>query len=210
LQFGGHDWSVEWMVPYSVKCYNRVQEFHTEIESMPPARLRQAWKRGASWSCVLFLNLLIPVLLGLDATSTNGAAGMMAGIAVCWLVGLAVCVVAPRWEAVFFQGGLVVAASQFFPILQFAAGIFGLWAWESIAPDVRLHSDGLSGLVAGFAVTLLTAQPLLIAAWLFGGGIRMLSTSDAVDADAAADYAEQLKANTAPAQPGIAPNPEQA
>jgi hypothetical protein len=121
---------------------------------------------------------------------------MALAILICWFTTLVFCLNSERLETVLFNGGLAVAICQVAPILQFGCGMLAMWAWETIAGDVRPNSDGFSGFLAGFAVTLLTAQPLLFAAWFLGGGIRMLHSSDAVPKEDAADYSEPASAQT--------------
>lgn len=100
------------------------------------------------------------------------------------------------------------------------SGIFGIWVWVLItgdsgqqsADEIRLLVSGdredapFTTEVFGFAVTLFTAQPLLLATLIIGGGIRVLFGSDAVHTAESADYDENVLATAAASI--IAPKPE--
>jgi hypothetical protein len=99
---------------------------------------------------------------------------MLFAVGLCWVVGLVACVRFPRLSSVLITGGTIVAFTQFFPVLQVLAGAL------AIATFKRLTGDGLTpgtGPVAGFVITLWTAFPLLLAAFVFGGGHRLIRSA---------------------------------
>lgn len=165
--------------------------------AMRPLGARPCWRRAASWSFILAFNLPLPFMLGLSVASTAGSIGICVAVLVCWGIGLLVSLASPRVESVLFHGGLAVAVVQFLFIPHMAAGLFGILVWEQIVGKPKLRDEDWSGGIAGFAITLLTAQPLLLAAWLFGGGLRVFFGSGAVKADDAADYGDHAESGFA-------------
>ncbi|HJZ93852.1 MAG TPA: hypothetical protein VKE40_23465 [Gemmataceae bacterium] len=146
------------------------------------------------WSGVFAANLVVPLFLGLQATSSGGATGMACAILVCWVAGLAFCVQGGRLGSVLIRGGRRVALCQFLLMPHIAAGFFALWFWTDMIDQPPLPKGGPWAEMGGFVVTLLTALPLVIAAILFGGGARLLS--DPPGADESADYAEPSRDET--------------
>lgn len=140
------------------------------------------------WSGVLALNLPLPLLLGLTLTSRGGTGGIVAGILVYWAAGLALGLFLPRLGEALTRGAFVVAALQPMFFLHFAAGAFGMWAWHQVRSGPPFGQPGLSAEADGMAVTLLTGQPLLLAAWLAGGGVKLLFTAPVARTGEEHDY----------------------
>jgi len=140
------------------------------------------------WSGVLALNLPLPLLLGMTLTRNGGTGGIVAGILVFWAAGLALGLLMPRLGEALIRGGVVVAALQPIFVLHFAAGAFGMWVWHQVRSGLSFGQPGLWAEVDGLAVTLLTGQPLLLAAWVFGGGVRLLFTPPVARTSEEHDY----------------------
>lgn len=113
------------------------------------------------WVAVFLANLPLPLLFGFAVTSGNSTLGMLAGVAVVWLIGhFAVARVRPIRTPLMF-GGAVIAASQVLPLAQIVAGMLAMTA-------VTGRDVGLQSAPDGFAVTLLTAALLAVAALALG------------------------------------------
>jgi hypothetical protein len=126
------------------------------------------------WTGVLALNLPLPLLLGLTLTNRGGTGGIVTGILVYWAAGLTLGLLMPRLGEALTRGAFVVAALQPMFFLHFAAGAFGMWAWHQMRSGPPFGQPGLWAEADGLAMTLLTGQPLLLAAWVFGGGVKLL------------------------------------
>jgi hypothetical protein len=152
----------------------------------PVTRLQWA----LAWTGVLALNLPLPLLLAVTLTNQGGAYGIAAGILVYWAAGLTLGLLLPRLGEVLTRGGIVVAALQPLFALHFAAGAFGMAVWHWMRSGPTFGQPGLWAEIDGFAVTLLTGQPLLLAAWLFGGGVRLLFNRPVARTEVEADYVD--------------------
>src|SRR5262245_37971278 len=169
-------------------------------ESAEPDR----WRTGLIWSGVFAANLVVPLFLGLQATRNGGATGMACAILVYWTGGLTICLRASRLGAVLIRGGGRVALCQFLLMPHLAAGLFAIWFWTDLIGQPPLPWGGPSAEVGGFVVTLVTALPLLVAAFFFGGGLRLLA--DPPRAAESLDYADPNHVET-PIPPNCAHPP---
>lgn len=144
----------------------------------PPSRFDR--DQAKLWSSVFLANLPIPVLMAHGATSGRGIAGLIAALAVLYWAGLVLCAGRFRVGRSLVQGGVVVALSQFFPVLQALSGMFALVIWKSatgyplwVFHDPNCSNDQPAIYNLGvFTVVLLTAQPLWIIAILTGAFFR--------------------------------------
>jgi hypothetical protein len=155
---------------------------------------RAEWSPAFEWSCVFAANLFVPLPLGLLITADGGWVGMIAAVLVCWVAGLVLCMRPGRLGRVLIVGGSLVACAQMFLIPHIVVGMLALWVCHSIAEAAQFPRTGLWAEVGGFAATLLTAQPLLLAAlWL--GGVRRLFSEPPAGAESP-DYAEPTRDQT--------------
>lgn len=121
------------------------------------------WQWG--WFVVFLFNLPLPLLFGFGMTSRAGTFGMLAGLGVVWLIGHRAVAHVREVRAPLMIGGVVVAFSQFLPLLQICAGALALVAVTSHDFD-KVESAG-----DGFAVTVLTAALLAVVALVIGFGL---------------------------------------
>lgn len=124
------------------------------------------------WTLVYAANLVMPALFGLPAVQGLGFAGVGLAIVALWFAGLHIGDKNPRLLRRLARGGIVVALSQLFPVLQVAAGtlalIFtGVFPVAAVEGSVELISDPMRG----FMATAMTGGFLLSAALLFGAGV---------------------------------------
>lgn len=143
-------------------------------------------ERAALWTAVFFLNLPVPMFLGLFVTSNRGGGfGMLVAVVAVWVTVLVLCGSSPRVGQVVIRGATVVAWSQLLPVLQVGAGVLAIRTWESA---FGRSGTGSHPEVAGLGITLLTAMPLLFAALVVGGGHRLVLGSDVGDRDETGEH----------------------
>jgi hypothetical protein len=134
---------------------------------------KDPYVRALGWSGIYGLNLFVPLPLGLLVIRDgSGWIGMLFAVALCWATGLVVCTQFPRLYSVLSPGGVLIAFTQFFPVLQIIAGAVAIGTYEDLGGDNVLQT-GLQA-IGGFVVTLWTAFPLLLAAFVLGGGFRLV------------------------------------
>ncbi|KAJ3058971.1 hypothetical protein HK102_010226 [Quaeritorhiza haematococci] len=75
-----------------------------------------------AWTVVVAANLPVPLYFGIMVTSASGRLGMACGVLLIYWLGRRACHVAREAMVAVIYGGWAVAASQFFPVLQIAAG----------------------------------------------------------------------------------------
>lgn len=131
-----------------------------------------------AWFFVFALNLIVPALIGWQMTEDGGRIGMLAAGMLLLAVGYWICAVARQLGFALVVGGVAVALSQVFPILQMTAGIVSC----ALAEAMGLYSSGddvnplgtVAGDVGSFALTLITGGLLMAAALAVGLALRVL------------------------------------
>jgi hypothetical protein len=126
---------------------------------------------GLWWTCVFTANLPLLFVLGWEHTANRGGTvGMLLAVAGCYATGFFLCVCEGELRLALTRGGLWVALLQLIPVLHLGFGVvavlivgeFPLYPFNSTHRELR-----------GFLLTVLTALPLLLAAFLTGGGLRL-------------------------------------
>ena len=149
------------------------EELISPAEPTPGDTNKDPYFRAFGWTGIYGLNLFVPLLLGLFVTGDgSGWIGMLFAVALCWAVGVVGCTQFPRLYSVLIPGGILVAFTQFFPVLQIIAGAVAIGTYEDLGGGNILQA-GLPA-IGGFFVTLWTAFPLVLAAVVLGGGYRLL------------------------------------
>jgi|GEM_PF-5927133 len=146
--------------------------------SQPPTQgARESPRPGGTllwhhvWTAVLAANLVIPITFATDLLNRGGEGGkgedigMALAIAILWLLGDIFGLRSSDRRFKLISGGLVVAASQAFPLLQFFAGMASLVLVGSVLTDPKSS-------LLGFLATLLTGSFLLLASYLIGSMIQ--------------------------------------
>jgi hypothetical protein len=154
-------------------CLHR---FPAPADEPPTGATRPGFAWQVAWFWVFGANLVVPLIYGLEVTRTGGRWGMWIAVAFTWLCGHLACGRRPL-GAIFVIGGVVVALSQLFPMLQFFCGAFSL----EVVSKLGLGVTGLTEVrteFAGFVTTMLTASQLMFVAVvcgfvLTGGGRTM-------------------------------------
>jgi hypothetical protein len=129
------------------------------------------------WLAVFAFNLIVPLFMGWGMTERQGRTGMVLAILVILASGLWICRSARQLGFALVVGGVAVALSQVFPILQVMAGILGFALANGIGlvADIPTPAgDALNAdtVVAGFVVTMTTGGLLLAASIVAGLAIR--------------------------------------
>ena len=138
------------------------------------------------------VNLFLPLTAGVWITTGKGGGliGMLAAVVVGWLVGIGGCYQLPRTTEAVTVGGMYVAMFQLLPVLHLAAGTLAVVAWDQVVGGSPFEPPGWRAEVGGFVVTLLTALPLMLIAWVFGRGPRLLFAPAVARTPDEADYIE--------------------
>jgi hypothetical protein len=123
------------------------------------------------WAWVFIVNLPVALFFGTLVTTAIGAAGMWLGVAVLFLIGRRACFVARESVLTVVYGGWILAAFQFIPVGQIAAGIMGVGAVQGMGlanPEMGpIHTA-----LGGFLATIITGSLLLLAAAALGLVVR--------------------------------------
>jgi hypothetical protein len=143
--------------------------------------------RTLHWTGAFFLNLILLLPLGLVATARGGMVGLLFGLTAVWAGGYALCGRSPRVGGVMIWGGTALAAFQVAPVLHVGSWLAALATWHHIFPKSGTGGDKVDAAASAFGITLLTAMPLLFAAFVFGGGHRLILGTSADGAEPAGD-----------------------
>lgn len=128
-----------------------------------------------AWGVVFAGNLLIPLLVGWGVTQKGGRWGMLAAVALLFVVGCWLCAAVPRVAKALLVGSVAVGLTQAIPVLQLMAGIAALGLVELLRLDTFNNSSfGITNELSGFIVTLATGGLLMTAALVAGLAIRGL------------------------------------
>lgn len=125
----------------------------------------------AAWIVVFHANLPVPLLFGVMFTHKAGRWGIIVAILILLTLGAFVVSWSRRGGLAVVVGGWIVATSQFWPLLQFYAGIVGL----SVA-----HGEGKKGPsdredeMGGFIATILTGGILITVALAIGAALLLM------------------------------------
>jgi vacuolar-type H+-ATPase subunit I/STV1 len=135
-----------------------------------------------SWLLIFLINLPVPVMFGWEVCSPAGRQAMVVTLVLlfgcsAWFVG------SHAWYRVrLICGGIMVAVSQLFPLLQIIAGSLGIWFVEKygINPprqplddgDVRFPKFDMN-VPAAILLTLFVGGTLLLAALIIGTIFRL-------------------------------------
>jgi hypothetical protein len=136
--------------------------------------------RAARWAMVFFMNLITPVLLGIDVVKAGGLVGMIAGVVVLLLVSTGFVIMFPKMGKCLISGGTLMMISQLIPVLQMMSGLFALRIWQELtgATESNLgQGNKMLAEIGGFTVTLMTAQPLLLITLLMGAVVLKIQSN---------------------------------
>lgn len=140
----------------------------TEAPAAQPNDSERGWDKFAiiGWPIALGANLPIPLLCGIALTELAGRWGMWLAILLILGLGYLVCYNWPRLSRRLVSASLLVAVTQFIPILQIVAGSIALQVVAQLpfVAGVSIDEHGPERIVserAGFAVTLLVGVSLL-------------------------------------------------
>ncbi len=124
------------------------------------------------WPIAFAVNMIVPVILAMMMTSFRGWIGTGVAGFTLLILGYYVCRVYPRFGVNLIFGAGIVAATQFYPILQFLAGTLAIELATKLGLVVQ--SDDWIGLlliateVSGFVVTFACGTILLVTASIVG------------------------------------------
>lgn len=129
--------------------------------------LKPVWRR---WSRVFALNMIVPLLFGLPMTFGIGWVGMFAAVPVLFALGGCVCACQPNIGRALIRGGVLVALSQLFPVLQIMAGLVAM-DLTAVLGQVKAtvgRPPEVASVSGGFLMTIFTGLLLMCAALFLG------------------------------------------
>jgi hypothetical protein len=136
------------------------------------------------WTVVFGLNLIVPWSLGNEVTKGKGQIGICFGIALMWLVG---CEIGRRWPSLGWNltaGGIVVALTQFYPLIQMFAGLVAFAILGRIGSGSTPNStfNTLTAPVPGtFLLTVTTGAVLYVVALCAGALLSLARRPKGID-----------------------------
>ena len=124
------------------------------------------------WPIAFVVNMIVPVVLAMTVTSFRGWIGAAIAAFTLLILGYYVFRIHPRFGVNLVFGAGIVAATQFYPILQFVAGAVS--GWLAIQLGLVVVDDDLLGEflivteVSGFIVTFACGTILMTMASIVG------------------------------------------
>ena len=125
------------------------------------------------WPIAFAVNMIVPVILAMMLTSFRGWIGIGVAVFTLLILGSYVCRVYPRFGVNLIFGAGIVAATQFYPILQFLAGTLAIELATKLGLVVQDDDWWLGELLiatefSGFVVTFACGTILLVTASIVG------------------------------------------
>lgn len=115
--------------------------------------------------------MIVPLMFGLAILQHSGRAGLAIAAGMFLIVGWWICLMSDSWGRRLLFGTLLLAFTQFMPVLQIFAGMFAVNVVDALGMAIQGNDEQIPGVVSelgGFLVTLLTGTPLAIVAILIG------------------------------------------
>jgi hypothetical protein len=151
----------------------RLAEWPGREGSMDEFSPEKAPSRLGMWSIAFASNLVVPLLIGWMVTQQGGRIGMVAGIGLLWYLGYRVCVASDGCGRALVIGGILVAATQFCPILPVFAGLMGLGVAERLWPESFVNM-GTKTELGGFIATVVMGLVMMGVAAVIGSIANVL------------------------------------
>ena len=129
------------------------------------------------WTGNLAINLPVAVFFGTSVTKEVGRFGMVVGVLMVWLVGLALCRSHPAVVRFVNFSGILTALSQFFPMLQMYAGMIAvtvvgfLWGESNVFRNSPVNGQ----VMPVTAMTLLTAVIVIAVGCSVYGFLKLIA-----------------------------------
>jgi hypothetical protein len=133
----------------------------------------------AAWAFVLAINMAVPLLFSGSVTEQHGKLGMGVALLSFLVCGCYLCAYHRKLALALLVGGVLVALTQLFPILQILAGLIGMAVGQSLGQTSSGADEATPHLrseVGGFVVTLVTGGILIGAAACSGMAILWLTS----------------------------------
>ncbi|WP_422927184.1 hypothetical protein [Singulisphaera sp. PoT] len=123
---------------------------------MEVTRTQRSWAWPIAWTVVYALNLIVPYDIGVAAMELKDTQSILACTVFLWILGIAACVGYPPLGRRLVRGGLIVAITQFVPILQIMAGAF---ADLLVKPQNLPYSEFFITIAMGGSLMLISLVP---------------------------------------------------
>jgi len=128
------------------------------------------------WTVVVLFNVIVPLMLSWSMTQGVGHFGVGLGVLLILLLGYWASVGMPLFVLFTIRGGVLVALSQFFPVLHLIAGLLAVsfYRYSGIIPAESLDRTGV-GLMGAFLLTATTGVILMSFCLVVGFFIRLIT-----------------------------------
>ena len=142
------------------------------------------WRLYIGWTFALAANLVVPLGLGWEMAARVGRVGIGIAVVMLWVLGLVACGPQRKAMRIIAAGSILTALSQFVPVLQFLAGIFGLGVAslmerlagvKPVVGEPHSSTPAVTSEFAGFVATMVTAGLVLVAAFVSGLILRVMT-----------------------------------
>jgi len=128
------------------------------------------------WTVILAFNLIVPTLVAWGFTNNPAKLGSGFAVFLIAVIGYYFCITKPLPMLFIVRGGVLVALSQFVPVLQLVAGAVSIRALILFRiVDDSSFSQMLSTPAAGFLVTMLTGLILIGVSLTLGFLLRIVT-----------------------------------
>ncbi len=130
-----------------------------------------------AWPFVFLLNMIVPLMFGLDLTARTGRTGMWIASLLLLVLGWIYCGRKSFLGRRLVLGSIFTALSQAFPILHLILGMIAFGIMRSLGgahPGDDIQREEITGEFSAFVMTLMVAVPLLVLAQCIGLAIAAL------------------------------------
>lgn len=125
---------------------------------------RDAHSFGTAAAVIVCANSLAPLFFASFVTGRNARIGMVAGLVITLIATVGLGVQIPRLRPALRKGGIALALSQFFPLIQLFAGVVAINCCINLGIADDYSDDHPAGYIssapAGLVCTLITAMIL--------------------------------------------------
>ncbi|MCY3004965.1 MAG: hypothetical protein NTV29_03195 [Planctomycetota bacterium] len=128
------------------------------------------------WTVVVLVNLIVPCLLASSMTGPMGNWGIFLGVLLVLLLGYLASTAIPMGVLMTVRGGILVALSQFFPVLHIIAGLLSIEFYRMTGIiDADLQGRGKVGFQGALLLTVTTGGILLLVSCGLGVILRWIT-----------------------------------
>jgi len=147
-------------------------------EAKPRRVIHSPLVLSIQWTVVVLVNLIVPYLIAGEMTGPMGGWGIFLGVVLVLLFGAWASRAIPMGVLLTVRGGVLVALSQFFPVIHLLAGLLSIdfHRRTGIIPAEQLDRGNL-GFFSALLLTVSTGGILLMISCGLGGILKWITPS---------------------------------